>query len=60
MRIEGQAVGMRGRGSYRGNEGENEGRLVFAFKVLLTPSDSGKQSNLCGQETPRGSDMCSC
>ncbi len=55
MRIEGQGVGMRGRGSYRGNEGESKGKkegVVFACRVSLTQSNSSRQGNLCGQGTP--------
>lgn len=55
MRIEGQGVVMRGGGSYRGNEGEKEGKkegVVFAFRVSSTQSNSSRQGNLCGQGTP--------
>lgn len=37
---------------------EMEG-VVFAFRNSLTPSECRRRGNLCGQETPRGSDMCS-
>lgn len=57
MRIEGQGVGVRGRWSYRGNEGGTDGEkkgggVVFAFGVSLTQSNSSRQGNLCGQRTP--------
>ena len=58
MRIEGQGVGVRGRWSYRGNEGGTDGKKkgggggVFAFGVSLTQSNSSRQGNLCGQRTP--------
>lgn len=47
-------------GQWRREWQKKEG-VVFAFRVLLTQSDSSsRQGNLCGQCTPWGSDMCSC
>lgn len=61
VRNDSKGVDMRGRGAYRGNERQNAKKegVVFACGVLLTPSNSNKQRNLCGQETPQGLDMCS-